>query len=164
MSCQYWKDPTAPDPNSAAPEYQGAYYFSRGAGPLPLVGPAVYSQFSSLLFGERQVLAKSPYYVEDPRLIVLAAMWSYMGYGQNGSSGPSIHDIFTGHWQTSSTEASAGFITPVNSVMGVVASRHSTNPTKTKTCSEVFNVNPKLDIAKRRLGDTYFAFANLLGL
>jgi hypothetical protein len=87
-----------------------------------------------------------------------------MGYGLNGSNGPSIHDIFTGHWQPNSAEQAAGFISQVNAAMGVVAQRHQKNPTKSLTCTDIFNVNPKLETAKRRLGDTYFAFASLLGL
>ncbi len=50
-SCKYWTDPTAPDQYSVSPEYLGAYYFSRGAGPLPLIGPELYSKLSLLLFG-----------------------------------------------------------------------------------------------------------------
>jgi hypothetical protein len=53
LACKYWKDPTAPDQYSASPEYAGAFYFSRGAGPLPLIGPEPYSKLSLLLFGEK---------------------------------------------------------------------------------------------------------------
>jgi len=53
LSCKYWKDPNAPDQYSASPEYAGAFYFSRGAGPLPLIGPELYSKLSVLLYGEK---------------------------------------------------------------------------------------------------------------
>ncbi len=87
------------------------------------------------------MLAKSPYYVEDPRLLVITAMWSYMGYGLNGSNGPSIHDIFTGHWTPNNAESAAGYSTPINAALGVVASRHALNPDKTKTCKDIFVVD-----------------------
>jgi len=84
------------------------------------------------------VLAKSPYYVEDPRLLVITAMRGYIGYGLNSSNGPSIHDIFTGHWTPNAAEQAAGYTSPINAALGVVASRHASNPDKTKTCKDVF--------------------------
>lgn len=91
-------------------------------------------------------------------------MWGYMGYGLDGSSGPSIHDIFTGHWTPNAEETAAGFTTPVNAAMGVIASRHQKNPTKNLACSSVLSISTALASAKRTLGDTYFSFASQLGL
>ena len=68
-------------------------------------------------------------------------MWGYMGYGLNGSSGPSIHDIFTGHWIPNEAELAAGYIKPINAALGVVASRHANNPDKTLKCNQIFIVD-----------------------
>jgi hypothetical protein len=35
-------------------------------------------------------------------------MWRYMSYGVGKTTGPSIHDIFTGNWQPNQAEAAAG--------------------------------------------------------
>ena len=57
-------------------------------------------------------------------MIACSAMWSYMSYGRNGSTAPSIHDIFTGHWTPNAFESAAGYSSssPINAALGVVAS------------------------------------------
>jgi len=45
-----------------------------------------------------------------------------MSYGVNGTTGPSIHDIFTGHWTPNADETAAGLTTsqPINAALAVV--------------------------------------------
>lgn len=55
-------------------------------------------------------------------MVALVAMWRYMSYGVNGTTGPSIHDIFTGHWTPNADETAAGLTTsqPINAALAVV--------------------------------------------
>lgn len=73
---------------------------------------------------------------EDPRLTACIAMWSYMSYGRNGSSAPSIHDIFTGHWSPNAAESSSGLLAtePINAALSVIVSQ--LDKTGKKSCKD----------------------------
>jgi hypothetical protein len=105
--CTYWQNPKENDVLGQFAEYKTAYYFNRGSAPLPLLGARDYAQFSQVLL-EKNVLLENPSLAEDPRLTTLIAMWRYMSYGVRNTTGPSIHDIFTGHWTPNAAEAAAG--------------------------------------------------------
>jgi hypothetical protein len=64
--------------------------------------------FSQVLLSKKTFLLENPSSAEDPRMAALVAMWRYMSYGVNKTTGPSIHDIFTGNWQPNEAEAAAG--------------------------------------------------------
>lgn len=119
--CTNWQNPQTNDVLGQFAEYKNAYYFARGTNPLPLIGARDYGNFSQVLL-EKNVLLENPSFAEDPRLITLIAMWRYMSYGVNGTSGPSIHDIFTEHWTPNTFEAAAGLIASnkVNAALAVV--------------------------------------------
>jgi len=64
--------------------------------------------FSQILLTKKTFLLENPSAAEDPRMVALVAMWRYMSYGVGKTTGPSIHDIFTGNWQPNQAEAAAG--------------------------------------------------------
>lgn len=141
--CRNWFSADKNDQLGYFPEFANAFYFARGAGPLPLNSASDYGIFSIIMFGDPYILLKQPEYAEDPRMITCIAMWSYMSYGRNGSSAPSIHDIFTGHWTPNSFERAAGYSEnePINAALGVVASQAQSYKTLFEnqlTCKEYY--------------------------
>lgn len=154
--CTHWINPLANDVSSQYPEFKTAYYFARGSNPLPLIGARDYGMFSQNVL-EKEVLLEKPDLAEDPRLTTLIAMWRYMSYGVNGTTGPSIHDIFTGHWTPNAEELAAG-LTASNKVNAALAVVYDSLPGNdgTKSCAEYYNVIS--------LGDVYSTYASQLGL
>lgn len=83
-------------------------------------------------------------------------MWRYMGYGVNGTTGPSIHDIFTGHWTPNAAEAAAGLVASnkVSAALAVVYD--SKYGDLGLSCAEYYsNIS---------LADVYTTYATQLGL
>lgn len=87
---------------------------------MPLKGAEMYGIFSQVMLGDKYVFLKNPTLVEDPRMTISVSMWGYMGYF---SSAPSIHDIFTGHWNSlTNGELEAGFSNTsiINAALAVI--------------------------------------------
>lgn len=84
-------------------------------------------------------------------------MWRYMSYGVNGTTGPSIHDIFTGNWTPNAAEQAAGLTASnkVNAALAVVYDSLPGNDGK-KSCSEYYSVI--------KIGEVYKTYAKMLGL
>lgn len=121
------------------------------------------------MFGEPYILLKFPEYAEDPRMVACIAMWSYMSYGRNGSSAPSIHDIFTGHWSVNAAESAAGYSVsaPINAALGIVASQAQNSNTSDSalTCRDYFIKSAELTVPSgNNIGDTYFKYAQMANL
>lgn len=94
-------------------------------------------------------------------MIACSAMWSYMSYGRNGSTAPSIHDIFVGRWTPNTAESAAGYLStqPINAVLGVVASQaqKSTGNGMDATCLDFYIKKAESTVQNgRNLGDLYF--------
>lgn len=106
--------------------------------------------FSQVLLTNKTFLLKNPSYAEDPRMVTLVAMWRYMSYDVNKSTGPSIHDIFTGNWTPNPAETAAGLKVnePVNSALAVVLDARLDND-GTQTCADYFNAIPISEVARQ---------------
>jgi len=119
--CKQWAA-AVNNPQAQFAEYPNAWYFARGPMPLPLIGARDYGEFSQVFFGKKQTLLQNPALVGDPRLALIVAVRSYMSYGLRDSDGPSVHDIFTGHWTPNADEVAAGLDAkkPVDAMLAVV--------------------------------------------
>jgi hypothetical protein len=159
-TCRAWTNKTTPNSFSQYPENAKAMYFARGCGPIELKGASNYGKFSFLFLGDESILLTQPEYAEDPRILTSIAMYSYMGYGINGSNAPSIHDMFTGYWTPNAAETTAGYssTTIVNSMMGVVAHVVGNN----QSCASY--IGPATIASGKNFGDVYFVLAKILGV
>lgn len=95
------------------------FYYARGAGPLPVRGPAAYTEFSKAIFGDEATLGATPELLLTwgPRFGNLykggkvgalpwaVALWRYVT--PQHPFLPSMHEVVSGHWTPRAHEVTA---------------------------------------------------------
>jgi hypothetical protein len=95
------------------------FYYARGAGPLPVRGPAAYTEFSKAIFGDEATLGATPEVLLTwgPRFGNLyrggavgalpwaVALWRYVT--PQHPYLPSMHEVVSGHWTPRAHEVTA---------------------------------------------------------